>query len=742
MEAVEHLSYSLHPTFTCRGLRRVGRAYMRSTCRCTCRMKCGPFIGSLSRDRGYWLVNGSPARRSLPGNVTRSYRSAAIAEDAAHYRDTIVATVGIGQPKSLPDVPSRSSEIATKASVFSDMLLENSDLIGHIDTRTVRLSYSNQCKLICLKRIDPLRDAMTFRHTTPQDRILNSLLRGNIKSGKFKVAVELFNRYVSDQDPKPHYTVIHKYFWCLCELKLTEDLESSLAYFTHRGFVPSAYTYNILIRGYLNRLELKNAIAVLSRMGEAYPNIITINLLLRGQLLARSTLDDITSTLTIMKQLKLTPNITTYNTLLAIFYNMDMPALADSILNTMHLMQNTTTFNTIICHHLYCNEFPKAVEVLRKMHDKKVRRTAHTYGQLYRSALLSNISNNNSPATLLDEVHKMRIADCIPLPSFVNNEALRIHRQQQGLASAKSIIREMDLRGDYLRRSSFNLLYPQTLNTLTTTRGSLWHDKTMLKHAALYNPPALWHSLEFRRIQIEPEGPFKCIWENVRASAKVGDVKSCVDQMHNLIKQRISPPLWLFARVIALSLRNNRHDLAEGLVVFAKHTKAIGLVPSLMLSLLVCTEDAEVYEITRTLVEILHGHEFRIPGAHVYRSIVTACASALYKHKLLRPDAYKLITAEFKDEDIPMLDAKALTIAFEVWYCQLDLYRIRLGLTALRKAENIVPTKRLYRVVCRGRNNRKISAVDRAMFVTAAKEIVQFYLNRAELNNRRRITND
>ena len=473
-------------------------------------------------------------------------------------------------------------------------------------------------------------------------------------------------------------------------------------------------------------------------MSEAYPNILTINLLLRGQLLARSTLDDITSTLTIMKQLKLTSNVTTNNTLLAIYYNMDMPALADSVLNKMHLTQNTTTFNTIICHHLYCNEFPKAVEVLKNMHDKKVRRTAHTYGQFYKSAMLSQNSNNSS-ADLLDEVHKMRIADCIPLPSFVNSEALRIHRQEYGLASAKSIIREMDLQGNYLRRSSFNLLYPQSLNTPTTTRGNIWHNSTMLKHAALYNSPSLWHSVEFRRIQIEPEGHFKDIWENIRASAKAGDVKSCVDQMHDLIKQRVSPPLWLFSRVITLSLRNNRHDLAEGLVLFAKHTKAIGLVPSLMLNLLVCTEDAEVYELTRTLVDILHGHEFRIPEAHVYQSIVTACANALYKHRL-RPDAYKLITAEFKDIDIPTLDAKALTIAFEVWYSQLDIHRIRLGLAALREAENIVPTKRIYRVVCRGRNNRSISAVDRAMFVSAAKDIVQLYLKRADLNNRRRIS--
>ena len=172
------------------------------------------------------MMNGSLARRSVNRNVERCYRSVAIAEDATHYRDIIGTMSEAAQTKSLPEVPSRSSEIAPKASVFSDMLLENNDLIDHIDSRAVRLPKANQTKLICLKRIEPLRDAKTSSYITTQSRILNSLLRGNIKSGKYKIAVELFNRYVSDQDPTPHYTVIHKYFWCLCELKLTEELES------------------------------------------------------------------------------------------------------------------------------------------------------------------------------------------------------------------------------------------------------------------------------------------------------------------------------------------------------------------------------------------------------------------------------------------------------------------------------------------------------------------------------------
>ncbi|KAG1337983.1 pentatricopeptide repeat-containing protein, chloroplastic [Cocos nucifera] len=225
---------------------------------------------------------------------------------------------------------------------------------------------------------------------TPDSRIYTTLMKGYMKEGRIDDVVRMVQAMQQEADPSSHpdhvtYTTVIS---ALVKAGAMDRASSVLAEMARARVPANRVTYNVLLKGYCQQLQLDKAKELAREMsGKAgiEPNVVSYNILIDGCILV----DDSAGALAYFNEMRergIAPSKVSYTTLMKAFVLSEQPKLAHKVFDEMdkdpRVKVDRVAWNMLVEGYCRLGFVEEAKKVMEKMKESGCQPDVATYGSL------------------------------------------------------------------------------------------------------------------------------------------------------------------------------------------------------------------------------------------------------------------------------------------------------------------------------------------------------------------------
>ncbi|KAK3227659.1 hypothetical protein Dsin_007521 [Dipteronia sinensis] len=224
----------------------------------------------------------------------------------------------------------------------------------------------------------------------PNSRIYTTLMKGYMNQGRVTDMVRMLEAMKCQDDRSSHpdhvtYTTVVS---ALVKAGSMDRARQVLAEMTRIGVPANRITYNILLKGYCQQLQIDNAKELLREMADDAgidPDVISYNILIDGCIL----IDDGAGALAFFNEMRakgITPSKISYTTLMKAFALTAQPKLANKVFDEMlsdpRVKVDIVAWNMLVEGYCRLGLIEEAKKIIQRMKDDGFYPNVSTYGSL------------------------------------------------------------------------------------------------------------------------------------------------------------------------------------------------------------------------------------------------------------------------------------------------------------------------------------------------------------------------
>ncbi|KAI3520231.1 hypothetical protein L1887_09521 [Cichorium endivia] len=223
----------------------------------------------------------------------------------------------------------------------------------------------------------------------PNTRMYTTLMKGYMKAGRIKDTVRMLEAMRNQEDSSSHpdhvsYTTVVS---ALVNVGAMEKARQVLSEMSKAGIQANRITYNILLKGYCQQLQINNARETIKEMIDSgiEPDAVSYNTLIDGCIL----IDDCAGALVFFNEMRskgIAPTKISYTTLMKAFSVSGQPKLAHEVFDEMQkdprVKVDLVAWNMLVEAYSRLGMLDSAKEIVENMKKKGVHPDVATYGSL------------------------------------------------------------------------------------------------------------------------------------------------------------------------------------------------------------------------------------------------------------------------------------------------------------------------------------------------------------------------
>ncbi|KAK2647710.1 hypothetical protein Ddye_015199 [Dipteronia dyeriana] len=224
----------------------------------------------------------------------------------------------------------------------------------------------------------------------PNSRIYTTLMKGYMNQGRVTDMVRMLEAMKCQDDRSSHpdhvtYTTVVS---AIVKAGSMDRARQVLAEMTRIGVPANRITYNILLKGYCQQLQIDNAKELLREMADNAgidPDVISYNILIDGCIL----IDDGAGALAFFNEMRakgITPSKISYTTLMKAFALTAQPKLANKVFDEMlsdpRVKVDIVAWNMLVEGYCRLGLVEEAKKIIQRMKDDGFYPNVSTYGSL------------------------------------------------------------------------------------------------------------------------------------------------------------------------------------------------------------------------------------------------------------------------------------------------------------------------------------------------------------------------
>ncbi|KAL4576560.1 hypothetical protein LXL04_012656 [Taraxacum kok-saghyz] len=223
----------------------------------------------------------------------------------------------------------------------------------------------------------------------PNTRMYTTLMKGYMKAGRIKDTVRMLEAMRNQDDSSSHpdhvsYTTVVS---ALVNVGAMEKARQVLSEMSNAGVLANRITYNILLKGYCQQLQINNAKDTIKEMIDSgiEPDAVSYNTMIDGCIL----IDDCAGALVFFNEMRskgIAPTKISYTTLMKAFSVSGQPKLAHEVFDEMQkdprVKVDLVAWNMLIEAYSRLGMLDPAKETIEAMKKKGVYPDVATYGSL------------------------------------------------------------------------------------------------------------------------------------------------------------------------------------------------------------------------------------------------------------------------------------------------------------------------------------------------------------------------
>jgi len=254
----------------------------------------------------------------------------------------------------------------------------------------------------------------------PDTRTYTILMKGYMKDGRIDDVVRVIRAMQREPDLTSHpdhvtYTTVIS---ALVNAGAIERAHSVLAEMIDAGVPPNRVTYNVLLKGHCQQLQLDKAKELIREMAERAdiePNVVSYNILIDGCIL----MDDSAGALKYFNEMRergIAPSKVSYTTLMKAFALSGQPKLANKVFDEMtkdpRVKVDRVAWNMLVEGYCRLGLIEEAKKIVERMKESGFQPDVATYGSLANGI---SVARRPGEALLLWNEVKERCAASPPL---------------------------------------------------------------------------------------------------------------------------------------------------------------------------------------------------------------------------------------------------------------------------------------------------------------------------------------
>lgn len=245
-------------------------------------------------------------------------------------------------------------------------------------------------KLIPKSIIDVSETPLLPRVYSPDSRIYTTLMKGYMKTGRLSDTVRMLEAMRRQEDSASHpdhvsYTTVIS---ALVKAGSMDKARQVLAEMTRIGVPANLVTYNILLKGYCQQLQVEKAKELIKEMTDVIkilPDVVSYNTLIDGCILV----DDSAGALAYFNEMRargIAPTKISYTTLMKAFALSGQPKLASKVFDEMlkdpRVKVDQVAWNMLVEGYCRMGLIEEAKNVVERMREHGFHPNVATYGSL------------------------------------------------------------------------------------------------------------------------------------------------------------------------------------------------------------------------------------------------------------------------------------------------------------------------------------------------------------------------
>lgn len=228
------------------------------------------------------------------------------------------------------------------------------------------------------------------RTYVPDSRIYTTLMKGYMKEGRVGDVVRMVEAMRREADPSSHpdqvtYTTV---ITALVKAGFMDRARSVLGEMARQGVPANRVTYNVLLKGYCEQLQLDKAKELATEMAGKVgiePNVVSYNILIDGCILV----DDSAGALAYFNEMRergIAPSKVSYTTLMKAFALTGQPKLAHKVFDEMakdpRVKVDRVAWNMLVEGYCRMGSIEEAKKIVERMKESGFLPDVSTYGSL------------------------------------------------------------------------------------------------------------------------------------------------------------------------------------------------------------------------------------------------------------------------------------------------------------------------------------------------------------------------
>lgn len=245
-------------------------------------------------------------------------------------------------------------------------------------------------KLLPKSTHDGLEPPLLPRLYSPNSRMYTTLMKGYMKAGRVEHTVQMLEamRHQEDTGSHPNHVSYTTVISALVKAGSMDKARQVLAEMTRVGVPANRFTYNILLKGYCQQLQIEKAKELIKEMAndaEISPDVVAYNTLIDGCI----GVDDSAGALEYFNGMRaqgIAPTKISYTTLMKAFAMSGQPKLANKVLDEMlkdpRVKVDQVAWNMLVEGYCKMGLIEEAKKVVERMREHGFHPNVATYGSL------------------------------------------------------------------------------------------------------------------------------------------------------------------------------------------------------------------------------------------------------------------------------------------------------------------------------------------------------------------------
>lgn len=324
----------------------------------------------------------------------------------------------------------------------------------------------------------------------PNSRMYTTLMKGYMKAGRIADTVRMLEamRQQEDTASQPDHVSYTTLISAFVKAGSMDKARQVLAEMTRIGVPANLITYNILLKGYCQQLQMDKAKELVEHMindAKIEPDVVSYNTLIDGSILA----DDSAGAFTVFNEMRsrsIVPTKVTYTTLMKAFASSGQPKLANNVFDEMvkdpRVKVDLVAWNMLVEGYCRLGMVDDAKEIIQRMKESGFHPNVSTYGSLANAIALARkpgeallLWNEIKGRCGMESIDENKTNTSSELPPLIPDEGLLdtladICVRAAFFRKALEIVACMEVHGIPPNKSKYSRIYVEMHSRIFTSK--------------------------------------------------------------------------------------------------------------------------------------------------------------------------------------------------------------------------------------------------------------------------------